>query len=63
MKQTLNESYVGRTLEDVSAELKSAGYKIVVIPEGIPAPLTENFDGGRATLYTAAGKIVSIVVG
>jgi hypothetical protein len=62
-KSVLNESYAGKALEDVATALTAAGYKIRVVPAGVPVMLTENRDLGRATIEVANGKVTFITIG
>ena len=64
MKKTLLiESYAGKKLEEVATALTAAGYKIRVVPTGMPIMLTENRDIGRATVEVENGVVVNITVG
>lgn len=62
-KEVLNESYAGKKLEEAAAALTAAGYKIRVVPEGVPVRLAENFDLGRATIYVENGVVARISIG
>jgi len=62
-KPTLNEAYSGKRLDVVVDMLKAAGYKIHVVPEGVPVSLMENRDLGRATVETKDGVVVHISIG
>ncbi len=62
-KEPLNESYSGKKLEEASIALTAAGYKIRVVPEGVPVVLTENRDIGRATIYVENGVVTRISIG
>lgn len=62
-REVLNESYAGKKLEEVASALTAAGYKIRVIPDGVPVRLTENHDIGRASIYVSNGVVARIVIG
>lgn len=62
-KQVLNESYTGKKLEEVATALTAAGYKIRVVPAGVPTRLDENRDLGRVTIEVAGGLVTDIRVG
>lgn len=59
----LTESYNGKKLDEVATALSAAGYKISVVPAGVPVRLTENMDLGRATITTENGVVVDIRIG
>lgn len=62
-KSIINESYAGKALEEVATALTAAGYKIRVVPAGVPVMLTENRDLGRATIEVTAGRVTHITIG
>ena len=64
-KQTkpVNAVYVGKTLEEAATALTAAGYKIRVVPAGVPVRISEQHDIGRATIEVVDGLVTYVKIG
>jgi hypothetical protein len=59
----VNGLYVGKKLEEVATALTAAGYKIRVVPAGVPVRISEQHDIGRATIEVVDGLVTYVKIG